>query len=658
MNNRNKSKIEPIEFNLDKLQSKKKDKSQHQHSNEHSNEHANKAPIIISQIPRMPSLGNHSNYIPLFCNNKEYHNVGKPVTHQEISVFLSNFNNIDCLLAYNCPEHLELKFNDSVKNAHRAQRIPDYKEPGEIYISTMTTSSNIEVKKNLNLLSLFVMLPCFSTEICDPNESEKVILQIAQKDIGKKRKKKTVSSSVNKPSNNRIAMVTNAFFNSNWIIPSKTSYCPLSIVYQVFKQYTANLNKYLMISNDNEINCDFESWKTHLMSNDFTAFPVQNIHRSLYYPKRQTFFENAAITSTEFYAPKLYDCGTTFVFNCDVRNIFPTFIDNKFKGMLNGDSSISEKKKASDTAFDNQCTMRIANDSLESIINTKCFVNGKIQMTGCKSLENTEKAIRFLIHELEMASYHAKLYREVMKEIRLLQCERGSFTIDIPNEIWEIIFSNLSLMNLLDIMTVSKQFYIVIKSNVFWVKRIESEYKFKIRQTENGDLYAYERFNPRFKTYKKLNKEILIDNCMMFYAQISDERYKKPFIPLRDQIEHVGISKIKTEMINSNFDIYFNIDQAALTNIVKKPPYNLFANFDTHPSVNIKYVTKEYDTDENDHEITILVFRTGKIIITGVKSNRLLQKTYTFINNVIKNHYYELWQPPDENDTKERGPNK
>lgn len=655
MKNRNKSKIEPIEFNLDKLQNsnflKKNDTPQISPVVSH-----NRQPLVISQIPKMTTKKPQTNYIPLFYNNKEPHVIGKTVTHHDISMFLSNFNKIDDVLTYNCPEHLQLHFNDSVKNAHRAQRIPDYKEPGEIYISTMTTSSNIEVKKNLNLLSLFVMLPCFSMDICDPNDSEKTILQISKQDTGKKRKKKNISSAVSKLSNNRIKMITNAFFNSNWIIPSKGSYCPLAIMYKVFQQYLKNMNKYLMITSDNEIVCDFETWRDYLMSGEFNQFTINSIHRSMYYPKQQKFFENATVTPTEFYAPTLYDSGTLFVYNCDVRNIFPTFIDNKFKGMLKGDSSVSEKKKASETAFDNQCTMRIANDSLDSIINTKCFVNGKIQMTGCKSIENTEKAIRFLIHELEIASYHASLFREVIKEIKLLRCKSTKTRIDLPNEIWEIIFSNVSLMDLIEIMTVSKQFYVVIKSNVFWVKRIESEYKFKLKQKNDGKLYAYERFNPRFKSYKKLTKEILIENCMIFYAQISDERFKKPFIPLRDQTDPIQISSIKTEMINSNFDIYFNIDQTVLTNIVKKPPYNLFANFDTHPSVNIKYVTKEYDTDENEHEITVLVFRTGKIIITGVKSNRLLQKTYTFINNIIKTHYYELWQPPDDNDSKERGP--
>lgn len=658
MNNGNKSKIEPIEFNLDKLHSVNTFQSSQQKNVNKKNDAIKRLqsqPLLISQIPRMPITKIPNKYIPLFASNEVYNSSCKLATQHEISMFLSHFNNIDDILSYNCPDHLQLHFHDSVKNAHRTQRIPDYKEPSEIYISTMTTSTNIEITKNLNLWSLFVMLPCFSKDLWDPNESEKTILQISKQDVGKKRKKKTITSVINKISNNRIKIITDAFFNSNWIIPAKGSYCPLSVMFKSFQQYLNNMNKYLMMSSENEVHCDFESWKQNLFTN-FTQFPINNIHQGIYYPKKQKFFENSTVTSTEFYDPKLYESGSLFIFNCDVRNIFPTFIDNKFKGMLNGDSSICEKKKASETAFDNQCTMRIANDSLESIINTKCFVNGKIQMTGCKSIENTEKAIRFLIHELEIASHHALLYRDVIKEIKLLNCKRGSSKIELPNEILDVIFSSLPLMDLIEIMTVSKQFYDVIKSNVFWVKRIESEYRFKIRQNKDGKLYAYERFNPRFKTYKKLTKEILIENCMMFYAQVSDERYKKPFTPLREQSEPIRISNIKTEMINSNFDVYFNIDQTALTNIVKKPPYNLFANFDTHPSVNIKYVTKEYDSDEKEHEITVLVFRTGKIIITGVKSIRLLQKTYTFINNVIKTHYYELWQPPDENDLEERGP--
>ena len=64
----------------------------------------------------------------------------------------------------------------------------------------------------------------------------------------------------------------------------------------------------------------------------------------------------------------------------------------------------------------------------------------------------------------------------------------------------------------------------------------------------------------------------------------------------------------------------------------------MFVTFDTHPAVNLKYVGKSVDGE--DQEITLLIFRTGNIIITGVKSYKLLYETYDFINKFLKTHYY------------------
>ena len=40
--------------------------------------------------------------------------------------------------------------------------------------------------------------------------------------------------------------------------------------------------------------------------------------------------------------------------------------------------------------------------------------------------------------------------------------------------------------------------------------------------------------------------------------------------------------------------------------------------------------------------VTILIFQTGKVIITGAKKIKHLKKTYKFINDIFKEKYLEI----------------
>jgi TATA-box binding protein (TBP) (component of TFIID and TFIIIB) len=580
--------------------------------------------------------------------------ITKTTTRDDILSFLSYFNNVDDILQYNCPEHLEKFFNDSAQESHKSKEIPDYVNPSSIHISTMTTTALLSLQHNLNLQALFYFLPCYCPLNSSPNNIEMSILNIEPEIKGKRKRKRNVAADLEKEDlNPKITRFTKAFMSSGWVIKSNNSYCPLKKFHESFCQYyTDRFNR--ITGNINTEVIPYDKWRDAFINsfdnNDYSCnnenIYVQKDFTNLCYPKKQQLYENALITKTEFYDPISYPDGTEFIFGCDIRNVFPTIIDNKFKGMIKGDPTVSAKKKTSKTAFDNQCTMRIANDTLESKINTKLFVNGKMQMTGCKSIEKTEKALRFLIHEIETVSYYKTLYNKVVLELKVLNQPSCDKIIDIPSEVYELIFKNIRAVDLCKLMTISNQFYSIIKSPIFWVKRIESEFNYKIRHDEKtSSLYAYEKYNTRSKIFKKLTPQIKIGNPMQFYANINNEKLYKEFVPLRrdDNVKPIEISEISVEMINSNFDVHFNIDQEKITNILKSKPYNLFVTFETHPGVNVKYIgtnDKGYE-----QEITILIFRTGSIIITGVKSYKLLHEAYDFINGVLKKHYYDIWQP-------------
>ena len=118
-------------------------------------------------------------------------------------------------------------------------------------------------------------------------------------------------------------------------------------------------------------------------------------------------------------------------------------------------------------------------------------------------------------------------------------------------------------------------------------------------------------------------------------------------------------SNIEIGMINSDFDCGFKIKRENLHRIVIEKGY--YSSFEPtiYPGVNIKYYynpLKQTDGICNCTEkcngkgengcckkITIAVFNSGKIIITGGKSYTQYNKSYDFINDILENNKDELF---------------
>jgi len=107
----------------------------------------------------------------------------------------------------------------------------------------------------------------------------------------------------------------------------------------------------------------------------------------------------------------------------------------------------------------------------------------------------------------------------------------------------------------------------------------------------------------------------------------------------------------KTVLINSDFDIGYKIDRETLHRLIIEAGY--FSSFEAciYPGVNIKYYYNEMLQNKGIckcdcmcngkgkngecKKITIAVFNSGKIIITGGYSYQHIQVAYGFINNLI-----------------------
>ena len=116
----------------------------------------------------------------------------------------------------------------------------------------------------------------------------------------------------------------------------------------------------------------------------------------------------------------------------------------------------------------------------------------------------------------------------------------------------------------------------------------------------------------------------------------------------------------KIVLINSDFSIRFKINRDILHRIVTSNGYYSSYEPSIYPGVNIKYYYNNLYNDgicrclkecsgkgmgdgESDcKKITVAVFNSGNIIITGAQSNNQLNTAYKFISNLLKQKRNEL----------------
>ena len=95
--------------------------------------------------------------------------------------------------------------------------------------------------------------------------------------------------------------------------------------------------------------------------------------------------------------------------------------------------------------------------------------------------------------------------------------------------------------------------------------------------------------------------------------------------------EKINISKFKVDMINSGFNIKYEINREKLYNLLLKN--NMECKFEPsiHAGVNIKHSLSK----NINKKVSIFVFESGNVIITGAKSIENIVDTYNYINNFL-----------------------
>lgn len=286
-----------------------------------------------------------------------------------------------------------------------------------------------------------------------------------------------------------------------------------------------------------------------------------------------------------------------------------TFISIQFK-TEEGENIIIGDKRKKVKLFYNCFTLKIESES-KNILNLKYFKNGSIQITGCKDLKDVEDSICYLIEIIKanksLLEYDSKLIKE--QKLKYMDTFKVKELKCIAEE-----------YKLKDYTKIKKQFLI---------KKIyeETEYKKSI------------------KIDKKYNKK----NIDKFNVKDSD---------------------IKISMINSSYEITFKQNKKIKPFLIDRK--NLYTKLNTtdlvcyydntqHQGVKINYMYNEENktngvcrckdnclaqvkTNRICKKITILLFNSGKIIITGANNFNQSKEAYNFINDFIRTHTKDILQ--------------
>lgn len=104
--------------------------------------------------------------------------------------------------------------------------------------------------------------------------------------------------------------------------------------------------------------------------------------------------------------------------------------------------------------------------------------------------------------------------------------------------------------------------------------------------------------------------------------------------PVED-MSKLGMDMFKIDMINSNFRVDYMINRRELHNIISEID-NVYSRFD--PNNHAGLIIKYYGDSDNKKGISVFVFESGNIIITGAKNKNHIMVAYDFITDVLKKH--------------------
>jgi TATA-box binding protein (TBP) (component of TFIID and TFIIIB) len=138
----------------------------------------------------------------------------------------------------------------------------------------------------------------------------------------------------------------------------------------------------------------------------------------------------------------------------------------------------------------------------------------------------------------------------------------------------------------------------------------------------------------------KKSLEILFEKLKICKAVLNKSKQfvLKPFVEDTTNLSIQNVTNFKIVMINTNFNILFQINRERLHQLLREDGYDVTFDPIIHACVNIKYQIP----NTINKTISIFVFESGSITIAGSNSCQQVLDTYNFINRFILSNYAKL----------------
>lgn len=180
--------------------------------------------------------------------------------------------------------------------------------------------------------------------------------------------------------------------------------------------------------------------------------------------------------------------------------------------------------------------------------------------------------------------------------------------------------------------------------------------------------------NPEQTQFKEVNVKLFGNGGIQMTGIPAEEFAKETLQWLLNQLTTVNanvftappeLQKFKVQLINSDYQVAHPINRTALHTILSRT-YGLFSTFEStiYQGVNTKYYYNDQHPDKTRpgiclctkrcrgqgtgegpgecKRITMSVFQTGKIIITGGRYLFQLEEAYYFLNTVLQTHAHSV----------------
>ena len=138
------------------------------------------------------------------------------------------------------------------------------------------------------------------------------------------------------------------------------------------------------------------------------------------------------------------------------------------------------------------------------------------------------------------------------------------------------------------------------------------------------------------KLIKELGKEYgVIENNEVVDIDFIDSKTDEAGNEIK--VEEISIEKFKIDMINSGFELQYNVNRENLYNKLLESRIDCKYEPSIHAGVNIKFLPKG-----NEKKVSIFIFESGNIIITGAKNINNILESYEYISKFVEENKSEI----------------